>query len=51
MLDCYSRTEELLTMSLEQLKKSHLLHLGYNKVSDQMNKDYQVSSRHHDFCQ
>jgi hypothetical protein len=51
MLDCYSRTEELLTMSLEQLKKSHLLHLSYNKVSDQMNTDYQVSSRRHDFCQ
>ena len=36
-----SRTDELLTMSLEQLKKSHLLLMSYG--SQMNNSDYQVS--------
>lgn len=36
------RTEELLSMSLNLLKKNHLLLLSYGKSSKQLTDEYQV---------
>ena len=42
MVDEQNRTEELLTTSLSQLKKSHLLLVSYGNSSEEMSKEYQV---------
>jgi len=49
MVDEQNRTEELLTTSLAQLKKSHLLLVSHGNSSDEMSEEYQVMPFLHRF--